>query len=447
MKINGFKYLLLFPFFLIACNSKIDTKDVLKFKQKYSADAINYFFEVAFHKENENGQLIENTKSKTRQIEKWNNDIHFFVQGDTISGDRKIFFDAIAQLNALKLTVKFIETFQADKANLLIRFGTPKQLDLPKNVGGCGIYTSKKGYIYEALIKIPFNGESVQKDYLGRAKIILEEITQILGLPSDSYSYPNSVFYQDNSYSPLLEDIDKQLLHFLYEPSLPVGYSCNQFENDFKEILYHVNEKDKFLALVKKHKIDKKIIQDIYKFGLTKEKIIKFSYPTNVALTGDYDADDLNVIKEIIGEINDANKKLHLILVKNDTLLPEGGIHIKLEKKQHQLILVDAKITTFTMQSFTLRTRVESNIEVFFKDSINNRNTIRPSVLIEFAIANALYNSVCLADNSQREPFFYVDNKKILLKPYYHYLLEIFYNDSIPRGFTKEALADVLKQF
>jgi hypothetical protein len=119
MKINGLKYLLLFLFFLIACNSKIDTKDVLKFKQKYSADAINYFFEVAFHIENADGQLIENTKSKPRQIEKWNNDIHFFIQGDTIPGDRKKIFDAIDQLNALKLTVKFIETSQVNKANLL----------------------------------------------------------------------------------------------------------------------------------------------------------------------------------------------------------------------------------------------------------------------------------------------------------------------------------------
>ncbi len=53
--------------------------------------------------------------------------------------------------------------------------------------------------------------------------LLREELTQALGLPSDSYHYPQSIFYQKwsdvNTYAP----IDRQLIRWLYSSQIKAG--------------------------------------------------------------------------------------------------------------------------------------------------------------------------------------------------------------------------------
>jgi hypothetical protein len=49
-----------------------------------------------------------------------------------------------------------------------------------------------------------------------RKHVILEEITQSLGLANDSMRYPDSIFYEGESYITSLSKMDKEVIKMLY---------------------------------------------------------------------------------------------------------------------------------------------------------------------------------------------------------------------------------------
>jgi hypothetical protein len=46
--------------------------------------------------------------------------------------------------------------------------------------------------------------------------ILREELTQSLGLPNDSYDYPESIFYQGWTETTEYTELDKELIQMLY---------------------------------------------------------------------------------------------------------------------------------------------------------------------------------------------------------------------------------------
>lgn len=71
--------------------------------------------------------------------------------------------------------------------------------------------------------------------------VILEELTQSIGLMNDSEKYPNSIFYEkqmaenihNNKYSP----IDKDVIKLLYHHRMKSGLNSEQVKNVIKRIL------------------------------------------------------------------------------------------------------------------------------------------------------------------------------------------------------------------
>src|SRR3989337_1626332 len=168
-------------------------------KQKYSPQVFNYFYEVALHSE-----IVAN---RQLNIQKWQNDIYLFVQGDTLEGDRVLVQNVINDLNSLKLPLSIYETSQADKANVLVTFISRKKNEHMR-VNGSGIFYATTGTIHKASIKI-FYDPSRMTNMTGRIDTIYEEITQCLGLPGDSFAYPESMFYEGFNFVKQLIELDK----------------------------------------------------------------------------------------------------------------------------------------------------------------------------------------------------------------------------------------------
>lgn len=70
--------------------------------------------------------------------------------------------------------------------------------------------------------------------------IILEELTQALGLLNDTFDYGDSVFFQNKTSENPVEDyslIDKDIIQLLYHPKIKPGYNVRQIERVFKRLL------------------------------------------------------------------------------------------------------------------------------------------------------------------------------------------------------------------
>lgn len=89
------------------------------------------------------------------------------------------------------------------------------------------------------IVKIDRNTKNIEHadvyispDVSQEAKIhlCLEEIVQSLGLMNDSCTDPDSVFFQDWSYTPKLTKRDKELLRLLYMPKFQSGQTRSQVE-------------------------------------------------------------------------------------------------------------------------------------------------------------------------------------------------------------------------
>ena len=71
--------------------------------------------------------------------------------------------------------------------------------------------------------------------------IILEEITQSLGLSFDSKKYTNSIFYEhksrDNIHIKEFSNLDKDIIKLLYHPKVKAGLNEKEVKIVIKQIL------------------------------------------------------------------------------------------------------------------------------------------------------------------------------------------------------------------
>lgn len=74
--------------------------------------------------------------------------------------------------------------------------------------------------IYEATVLIASDQWVPQQI---RSHLIREELTQALGLMRDSYSYPESIFYQDWTSVTEYSDIDREIIRILYLDDVVAG--------------------------------------------------------------------------------------------------------------------------------------------------------------------------------------------------------------------------------
>jgi len=185
----------------------------------YSSEELNYFAEIAFGAEH---------REISHVIRKWRGDLNIRIEGDPTAEDLQQVKAAVDLLNQLQnevmLSVGYFET------SLVIHFApesTFKKLD--------GRYTGNNpgffwvGWVEDELYlgTILIDSEGVSQ--AERNTLIIEELTQSLGLMNDSNRYADSVFNDEKIVPGMsLSPLDQKLVTMLYRPELTPGMTMDE---------------------------------------------------------------------------------------------------------------------------------------------------------------------------------------------------------------------------
>lgn len=201
---------------------------------------LNYFEEVALNSE---------FGDSPKRVLKWNKKMLVYIQKDK---------EYLEQVEKIKQVLDNIK--QLTSGNLLIE--VTNDISISNSI----IYLGNKE---DLLSKHPDSFQGVDKDFTGLVDIefdlnkcfitsnkifistdepldiqfssILEEITQGIGLPADSKSYSNSVFYEnqiaDDKINFNYSKLDIEMIKLLYHPKIKAGLNVFQVRNIYKRIL------------------------------------------------------------------------------------------------------------------------------------------------------------------------------------------------------------------
>jgi hypothetical protein len=218
-----------------------------------------------------------------------------------------------------------------------------------------------------------------------------------------------------------------------------------QFEKDFEDVLYSINGKQKFLNFLRHQQIKKESLTNIYRYGLSKdpsngkEKVSKYNHPTHVVIKGDYTEEFIGVLNQSISEINEISENLKLILINEESLTHNGGIHIEFVKDP-QMKQDSAYWKSKHVVGLLFPRNSKNEITFKYRDHDKLMDNIRK------AIPNLIYKSVCLP-NADEINFYDYDTTEFHLKPLYRETLRVYYDNSLPPGFTKEELEEVIQEY
>lgn len=201
---------------------------------------LNYFEEVTL-----NAEFGDSPK----RVLKWNKKIFVYIQKNEECFEQvekiKQVLDNIKQLTSGNLLIEV--TNDISISNSIIYLGNKKDL-LQKHPD------SFKGVDknFTGLVDIEFD---LNKCFIISNKIfistdesldiqlstIVEEITQGIGIPADSKSYSNSIFYENQIADGIINlnysKLDVEIIKLLYHPKIKAGLNVYQVRNIYKRIL------------------------------------------------------------------------------------------------------------------------------------------------------------------------------------------------------------------
>jgi hypothetical protein len=189
---------------------------------------VQYFTEVALGFENGNSSEI---------VRKWGTAMRIFVGGEDADPELlAVLAETIAVINCLS-TDGFEIDIVTDSmaANTYLYFGSRERyIDLFPNdeanlLGNIGLFYVwwQSDRIFQAQIFIDIETTT----FTQQRSLILEEVTQSLGLGKDSSLYKESIFYEtssDGGFAQDFADIDLELIRLLYHPRMRVGLDRNE---------------------------------------------------------------------------------------------------------------------------------------------------------------------------------------------------------------------------
>ncbi|MBX9808396.1 MAG: DUF2927 domain-containing protein [Flavobacteriaceae bacterium] len=223
---------------------KITPEQIKEIKEKFTKEEITYFYETVFFIDPEGRK--EKSFVRSTRAEKWNKDIYIKAYGDLSIENCENLSETVAYLNTLKLPIKVFIT-DNENCNVRIYFGNKQYIEkmmgnlvIDKNAEGIGLsIVNSKSIIDSATIGI-VSTEKTSIFNLYKSNRILEELTQALGIPGDSFSETNSLFYQGPKnyiYSKKLAPIDLKVLQLLYSNNIKAGLGINEFFEAFCDII------------------------------------------------------------------------------------------------------------------------------------------------------------------------------------------------------------------
>ncbi|NRF39440.1 DUF2927 domain-containing protein [Pedobacter foliorum] len=409
--------LLCISFSMLGCFSK-------KISSKYSTDEINYFFELAFF-DSEHPKTIQ-------KLQKWESDISIAVTGDTIPGDQHRISAAIRQFQDLKLPIKMRLTNDTSGANVILNFTGHRNQKDKEQLGVTTTiaidYAIKKAHIEilsDSTLTTSMNDGT-------RRSVILHELMHCLGLHGHSNRFSNGTL--STNCNTELKPIDQSVIKLLYETEIPCGYEGKDFEEDYADILVHVNAKPKLRVHVKRHGLQK-VYSEILRFGLYDQKaakpreLVKFSFPARVIIDAKHNFN--SSIDDAITNLNKASKKIKLAKVDSATCRPGEGIFISIVFKPDLPQRVKTHISNTIYHDLKYELIGTSKIVLTYSDES----------LVPLALSNALFNVICL--NSYPNPFKEI-NGRILLTPEAIEIAQAYYDPILPTGITDQELQEAI---
>lgn len=219
---------------------------------EYEKDLIGYFNEVAL-----NSEFYDNPKC----IIKWLKPMKLFINKDGSLNEQssrvKQVVDKINNLVTSGFNIQLVD--DKSKANAIIYLNTPEQVrslrpdfykkfskvQIGEDVAGFTYmeYRLDNGYINRAFVFININ-ETLET----QLSVILEELSQSIGIPNDSEKYKESIFFNNHADSENViheySAIDKDVIKILYHPKMKAGYNARQANKVMKELF--LNKEIKF---------------------------------------------------------------------------------------------------------------------------------------------------------------------------------------------------------
>ena len=308
-------------FILIILLTQCCRPNVQDLKKEYSSEVINYFYETAF---------FQDHVGKKNIVNKWKKDVYIYMTGEFYPNDMDYVKNVIAQLNSLKLPIDIHFTPDSSKANMFIHFGDYTYLekigisDSPlKPYRGKFQIIDHKPYYKRAIVKIAninrtSKGESKTDSINLRQAVILEEVTQCLGIIGDSWHYPNSIFFESENGVIDFSTIDKGVVQFLYEPSIPTPYSRQQFEKDFGDVLHHINAPKKIADYIVSNNIPLHYLEYIReKCFLPDSTLVKWPTEIFINLEKPFSKEDSVFCNNAVSLLNSISDKFQLSFTNN----------------------------------------------------------------------------------------------------------------------------------
>lgn len=191
-----------------------------------------YYMEVGLQPEYAKGQTYNFVK-------KWEEPILVRVDGYPDEDDWAVMRNLFDRLNTVKGFPGIRECGDGEKPSLVIRFLPKAEYNqyAKEAIGdtatdGYSLIWFRYGVIYDAEIGIVNELSRTNKNH-----VILEEIVQSLGLQNDSYSYPDSLFYQGYNEPQSPTDLDWLLVRFLYHEKVKPLMEPEEILNVASEVL------------------------------------------------------------------------------------------------------------------------------------------------------------------------------------------------------------------
>jgi hypothetical protein len=423
-----FKLILIFSLtFIFSCSENRD-----KLKKMYSKEVINYFYEIIFYGE-ESGRKVD-------QLVKWEINPKVVIIGFPSKHQIQIVKDIIQEIDNLDLPIKYYLTKDESKANIKIYFDKNNKFKSSfstnnktfEDVSGISSKTaSAGGVIKEAAVYIVEKKNRPSITLIEKEESLLfEEILQTLGLNADSYSYPNSIFYQGISPNNYFTDIDKKMLKLLYEPSIPSGYEREEFEEDFGDILYSINTSEKIKEYIKKNKISIDILNTIEKTCFMNNTFYKHPENVNVYLSGEYGPSDSIQVLKSIESLNEI-KNIKLKFCTDSKNINEHGILLKFKKNKKLGTDSYATISTYIGSGTMFLKRYKVEVEIVSSENIKSKNG-KKNLIVE-----SLYR--CLGPNIEDLSDLYTErNNKLYINKKYQLLLSTIYSNEFSNSYRLE---------
>ena len=179
---------------------------------------MDYFTEIAFGSEFGDG---------AREIHKWAFNPKISVHGDPNPADLATLNKVVTELNEIIGSIN-IEIVEAG-GNVDLHFAPERQFAaiepsfVPGSTGFCWMWWEGGGTITNGRVLVSTDVHQPLRNH-----IIREEVTQMLGLMNDSFSYPDSIFYQLPSMAQSYSVLDEHLIEMLYRPQITIGMNVDQ---------------------------------------------------------------------------------------------------------------------------------------------------------------------------------------------------------------------------